>query len=438
MAQKKPPSGLIARSFNLLSMATQLAGRELSKKVGKQDSAQQTTTKVEQAKILVEHLSRLKGAAMKAGQMLSLDTSDFLPPEAVEILSQLQAQAEPVDTSVVLRVVKTELGEVLFSRLQAFSEKAIASASIGQVHTATLNGQKVVIKIQYPGVAESIDSDIAILKGLSQTFVSFAGKKIELTDTFVEVKDVLKKETDYLNEANNIKKYSELLKANSNYVLPQPIDDYCTSKVLTMTFTDGQPLRDWMLSNPSYEKRVRVAELVLELYCLEFAQNGFVQTDPNFGNFLVRDESANPNDLKLILLDFGATIEYSQEFRNGYAQLLSKLSSNDANIVFKSAVEFGLLDPRESDEVKKTFINMIQVSLEPFDNQKQPFEFTEPSFEKRTRQANIDFTKSLVYSPPPRQLLFLHRKLGGIFNLVKRLEVSLDLRPYWKKMTNLQ
>lgn len=423
--------------MNLLSMATKLAAREVSDKISQSDSAQKVTSKIEQAKIVVDHLSHLKGAAMKAGQMLSLDTSDFLPPEAIQILSKLQAQADPVDAKSMIKVLRTELGEVSFSQIQNFSEAPLASASIGQVHTATVRGEKVAIKIQYPGIAESIDSDLAILKGVAQTFLTFSGKTIDLTETFAEVKEVLKKETDYLHEIKNMNSYrDEIIAGLKNYRLPVPHEEFSTARVLTMSYEEGTPLREWMTKNPKLELRNKVAELILDLYCREFAENGLVQTDPNFGNFLVRETLADPNDIELILLDFGATLRYSHEFRKGYAQLLQDLASDDTEIIFQSAVRFGLLDPREPEAVKLAFKNMIKVSLEPFSESLQPFRFTDPDFEKRTREANIAFTRALVYSPPPRQLLFLHRKLGGIFNLVKRLGVELDLRPYWARMTN--
>jgi aarF domain-containing kinase len=431
----KAPSGLFSRSMSLLSMATKLAAREVGEKLSQSNQAQKMAAKVDQARIVVDHLSHLKGAAMKAGQMLSLDTSDFLPPEAIQILSKLQAQAQPVEGKSLFKVLRSELGEVRFAEIQSFSDTPLASASIGQVHTAKIKGKKVAIKIQYPGVAESIDSDLAILRGVSQTFLAFSGKKIDLAETFAEVKEVLKKETDYLNEVQNLKDYTSVIAGQNGYALPKPLDEYCTHRVLTMTFEEGTPLRDWMVQNPSLEKRTKIAELVLDLYCQEFAENGFVQTDPNFGNFLVRDKGSSPNDLQLVLLDFGATLRYSPEYRKGYAQLLKDLASNDTETIFQSAVRFGLLDSREPENVRQAFKTMIQVSLEPFSASLQPFKFIDPEYEKRTREANIEFSRSLTYSPPPRQLLFLHRKLAGVFSLVKRLGVELDLRPYWARMT---
>lgn len=437
--QKQAPAGIFSRSVNLLSMATKLAAREVSEKVSEKikstPEGKQVAAKIEQAKIIVDHLSRLKGAAMKAGQMLSLDTSDFLPPEAIQILSQLQSQANPVESESMLNVLSAELGKEKFDEIKDFSREPLASASIGQVHSAQVRGEKVAIKIQYPGVAASIDSDLAILKSVAQTFLSFSGKKIDLTETFKEVKEVLQKETDYRNEIQNLKDYRKIIENLPAYVMPVPNETFSTSKVLTMSFEEGTPLREWMIKGPSLTKRAQVAELILDLFCREFAEAGLVQTDPNFGNFLIRENSISSDDLKLVLLDFGATLRYSQEFRRGYASLLQDLASNDTEKIFQSAVRFGLLDPREPASAREAFKNMIQVSLEPFRPDLQPFRFTDPDFEKRTREANIAFTKSLLYSPPPRQLLFLHRKLGGVFNFVKRLGVELDLRPYWARMT---
>src|SRR5690606_16812085 len=151
-----------------------------------------------------------KGAAMKAGQLLSLDSSDFLPPEALEILSKLQSEAKPTDTAVMKRVLLEELGKEKYGHIREFSDEPIAAASIGQVHKATLsNGAALAIKIQYPGVADSIDSDLAILRGIAQSFIKVSGKKFEIDETFAEVRDVLKNETNYRLELAHAEKYRE-------------------------------------------------------------------------------------------------------------------------------------------------------------------------------------------------------------------------------------
>lgn len=435
---KKTPSGIFSRSVNLLSMASKIATKEIGNRVavrlgGKEEGS--LASRLDQARIMVEHLSHLKGAAMKAGQLLSLDTSDFLPPEVIEILSKLQSQATPHETQELKGVLLKELGKIKYGQVRNFSDKPIAAASIGQVHLATIGDQQVAIKIQYPGVADSIDSDLSILKKVAQGFIKVSGKQMDMNETFKEVRDVLKRETDYLQELRSLRAYGDMIRGIRGLVIPTALEEFSTSRILTMSFESGVQIKDWIMSGPPLAQREQVARYILELFCLEFAATGLVQTDPNFGNFLVRENATAPGGFELVLLDFGATLEYSKEFRQGYARLLRDLGSNDAEIIFQSAVSFGLLDPRESDESREAFKTMIQVSLEPFDASKQPFRFTDPDFEKRTRDANIAFSRTLVYSPPPRQLLFLHRKLGGIFNLVKKMGVNLDLRPYWTLMT---
>ena len=148
----------LGRSFEILKMMTQLGLQKVF--------ASNLKSKVEQARIVADSLSQLKGAAMKAGQMFSMELGDYFPPEAQELLSVLQNAATPAPLKEVKNVIRTELGKDVFQRLLNFSDKPIASASIGQVHTAILEGKKVAVKIQYEEVSRSIDSDLAVLKKL--------------------------------------------------------------------------------------------------------------------------------------------------------------------------------------------------------------------------------------------------------------------------------
>ena len=376
---------------------------------------------------MTDALAELKGAAMKAGQLLSLEAGELLPPEATQILSKLQADAEPHDFDEIEAVLKKDLGD-RFADIKELGRKPEASASIGQVHKAKLNGQEIALKIQYPGIRESIESDLKIIRRVGESFVKVSGKEVSLKGLFEELKDVLEKETDYLNEANNMRLYSEKLQEDLNYIVPRPFEEYCTSNVLTMTWTEGIPIRDWVLEKHSQETKDQMAHLVLDLFCKEFSEWGFVQTDPNFANFKVNSEN------KLICLDFGATLPYSYDYRKGYANVLKSFRSGRTDEVFQSAVEFGLLSEKEPRECQIAFKEMIQVALEPFNPSKQPFDFKDKDFEKRTKEVNLRFSRMLQYSAPPKKILFLHRKLGGIFNLVKLMGTKMDLMPYWDKM----
>jgi aarF domain-containing kinase len=418
------PKGMWGRSRSVLAMAANVASKEIKHRVL---GASELATRIEQARVMAESLGRLKGAFMKAGQLLSIDASDFLPPEATEILAKLQGHAEPVDFAQLRAVLDEELGAERVAQLVDLDPLPAASASIGQVHRAQVGGTPVAVKIQYPGIADSIDSDIALLEKVGASFLTLSRREIDLHDTFAELKTVLHLEADYLRERRFLERFGELLAGDDRFEVPRSFPELSTERVLTMSWAEGMPLATWIRAEPPREERQALGRAVLDLYCLEFFVWGLVQTDPNFGNFLVRGE-------RIVLLDFGATVEYDADFRRRYVQLLRALRTGDRDTIVTEAIDFGLFDPRESEETRGYFADMLRSSVEPFDPDKQPFLFRDEDYAARSREVIQRFTRSLRYSAPPRQLLFLHRKLGGIFQLLRRLDVELDLRPYWDRM----
>ena len=383
--------------------------------------------------MIAENLSQLKGAAMKAGQLLSLDASDYFPPEAVEILSKLQGKAEPVEWSLLREVLVEELGEAKIATFEALSETAAASASIGQVHKGRYQGRNVAVKIQYPGVSDSIESDLKILRTMAQSFVSLSGRKMDLKELFEELTVVLKQEADYELELKNMSLFRELIAPAPEFIVPEPIPEMSGKRVLTMSWENGFNVNDWLKLNPPMHEREQIARMVLDLYCKEFFEWGLVQTDPNYANYIVQTKP-----LKLVLLDFGAALHYTQEFRSEYVGLLRALASLDRQRIMRTFTEFGLIDERESDEAKENFHELLTWSLEPFQPDRQPFRFRDDDYARRAREIGQKFSQSLKYSAPPKKILFLHRKLGGIFQLLKKMDVQLDVTPYWNRMVGAE
>ena len=433
-------TNLRSRSMKLLGLAAKVGGHELAQNIKDQFirgvdevTSGRMKTRIEQAKIIAEHLSQLKGAAMKAGQLLSLDAADFFPAEAVEILSKLQGKADPIDWSIIREVIVEDLGEEKLADFKNLSIVPAASASIGQVHRATLHGRDVAIKIQYPGIADSIDSDLKILKTLAQSLLRVTGRKIGLDETFDELSLVLHQEANYDMERKHMREYRELMSATPGYIVPEPIDEYCTKRVLTMTWENGINLNDWLKTDPPLNERNQIGHRLLDLYSKEFYEWGLVQTDPNYGNFLIR-----PKTLDLVVLDFGATLRYPVEFREGYRNLLKQIGTRDPAKIVQASLDFGLISPLESDESKRLLSVMMISSLEPFNETKQPFQFKNLEYVKEQRQTVQAFSQSLRHSPPPKKILFLHRKLGGIFAFLKKLEAEIDVTPYWKRMAETE
>lgn len=425
----------------MLNTASKIAGHELTQKIKESVSQnfdeyapERIKTRVQQAKILAESLSQLKGAAMKVGQLLSLDSSDILPKEVTEVLSQLQHKAEPTSYDSIESVLKRNLSTEQLATLK-IEKQAHSAASIGQVHVAYRSDEKLALKVQYPGVRDSIHSDLAILKKVAGAFLSVSGKKMDMQPLFTEFETVLVQETDYERELSLMTEYRDrIAKENltDKYIVPRAIPDLSTTAVLTMSFEDGVPLREWIDGSPTKEHRSQIAHLILDLYCREFFEWGLVQTDPNYGNFLVRNNS------QLVLLDFGAARHYERTFVEEYCEVLIALNSGIDQAILDRSVSFGLIDKREDTETKRKYLEFMKNSLEPFSESVQPFHFANKDYAQKSLAIGRAFTNSLKYSAPPKHIMLLHRKLGGIFNILRKMDVAMDLTPYWEKMLSVK
>lgn len=433
---KNLPRDAWSRSREVLGLVAGLSAQELrhrwrtSLSSAEKRGASELAARIEQARLMVDSLGRLKGALMKAGQLLSIDASDVLPPEALAILGTLQAGAEPVSFELLQSVLLEDLGPKWRDAFDHFDEQPAASASIGQVHHGVLEGVPVAVKVQYPGVQESVDSDLDVLQRVASGWLTVARRDIDLGGMFDELRSLLHREADYRHELASQGRFAALVAGDARFVVPRSIAAQSTSRVHTMTWEAGEPLGQWLqLSNRPFAERSWPAQALLDLYCREFFEWGLVQTDPNFGNFLLR-----PAERKLVLLDFGATVEFEPEFRRAYVQLLRAAGAGNDQHIADEGVALGLLDARESRETRSLFATFLKTAVEPFDATKQPFRFRDAGYAERSRDISRRFVRSLAFTPPPRRLLFLHRKLGGIFQLLKRLDLELDLRPYWIRM----
>jgi predicted unusual protein kinase regulating ubiquinone biosynthesis (AarF/ABC1/UbiB family) len=429
LKKKQPPASALARSFMLARVGANILRAEVAgyakEKISSKIEDIKNKTRIEQIRLLTETLSQLKGSAMKFGQLLSLEAQDFLPPEAISLLATLQKNASPVDHTILFDLAKRELGEDKFNKLSLTTEP-IGVASIGQVFRGNLEGRPVAVKIQYPGVKESVSSDTQILKKIVGAGLLITGKHLNLDEVFIEIETVLKLESDYLREKNNLKRYADVLKSDSRFIVPAVFEDYCTERVLTMSFEDGLDLKSWILEKPPMQNRINIGTALLDLYNIEFFKNGLVQTDPNLANYLVRQDT-----LQIVLLDFGAVIEYSKDFVKYYTELAKILLNGSNREIIDFCVKFDLLDSRESDEAKDAFVEMVRLSVKPFLPKLQPFTFDDKDYATQIKNSIFNFTKKSKFSKPPREFIFLHRKLGGIFNIMKMMNLSIDLSPYW-------
>jgi aarF domain-containing kinase len=428
-----------SRSAKLLGTFLDIGKKEVQSRVsaaiqGTLDSdmwaAQLLKTRIAQAAVFSESLGELKGAAMKFGQLLSIEGADFLPKEVIDVLSKLQDQAPALPPREIETLIRKELSPALFAELKELELHPLASASIGQVHKAKFRGQSIVLKVQYPDVSKTIDSDLSILRKAMSSVGWLTQKSYPLDNLFEELNKVLKQEADYRIELQNTLRYAEQIKNDSRFVIPKPIAELSSERLLALSFEAGERLNPWIESKPPAELCEFVGRSLLDLYMDEFFNHGFVQTDPNFGNFFIRPESK-----QVVLLDFGATRHYPSEFIDSYKRLLKVIDSGNSKHILSRAIdEMRLLSPQESPETKEFFVQMLKASTLPFRAQ-QPFNFKDKDYANEVRDSVVKLVRAVRYSGPPHQLIFLHRKLGGLYNILKRLEVKIDLSSYWEKIS---
>jgi aarF domain-containing kinase len=388
MKKTAPPKSIFERSSKLLGLAAGIAGRELANRAVQAfqqadevaRKIQQVKTQVQQAKEIVSALGQLKGAAMKVGQLLTVELRDYLAPEVIEVLKELQNKAQPVDWATMEQVLREEFGAEKMGELIDLQKTALASASIGQVHRAAIrdgNGERreIVLKIQYPGISDTIESDCALMAKVANALLAVSFKDVDFSGTVEEVKEVLVLETDYLREAQNLKRAAELVGSLSGVSVPRVIERFTTRRVLAMDFEEGLTLEQWMATQPSAEDRSHFAQLFLDLYFREFFEWGFVQTDPNFGNFLIR-----PDRRELVLLDYGAAKEYSKSFRKQYGELTLANDRKDREETLRRCFEIGFFDSRESDEAQEAFYRVLQTVHRIFEKERQPCRFQDSAY----------------------------------------------------------
>ena len=419
------PAGRFARMARLGSLATGVAGGMIAE--GARQLAQGNRPRVSDllltpanAKRVADELARLRGAAMKVGQLLSMDAGDMLPAELTETLSRLRSDAKPMPLSQLAKVLDENWGKGWNTRFQQFSFQPLAAASIGQVHSAhTKDGRHLALKIQYPGVRESISSDVDNVAALLR-ISGLIPKGIDYQPLLEEAKQQLHQEADYLQEAAYIRRYQGLLADSPEFALTAVHDDFTTVNILAMTHIGGVPIES--LAHAPQEERDRVMRLLLGLLFREIFSFRLVQTDPNFANYRYDREAQ-----QLILLDFGATREYPESIAEGYRQVMQGAVQRDRAMMDAGATQIGFFQALIKPEQRAAVLDLFEQACEPL-RWKGVYDFGSSSLASRIRDAGMALSMEQDYwHTPPADALFLHRKLGGLYLLAAKLRARVDV-----------
>jgi aarF domain-containing kinase len=372
---------------------------------------------------LVAKLSKMRGAALKLGQMMSFQDSKVLPATINTILQRVQDSADYMPPAQRNQVLVRSLGEDWRDLFSNFEERPFAAASIGQVHKATLaaNGKDVAVKVQYPGVRNSIDSDLNNLS-LLLTASRLLPKGLYLDKTIANARTELGWECDYEREAEACIRFKQLLsEEQATFAVPKVYLEACGPDVLTAEFMHGKGVTK--IADLTQDERNWIGTHVLRLCLRELMEWRFMQTDPNWTNFLY-----NRSAQKLELLDFGASRDFPSKFIEPYVSLLIAASKGDRETCRDRSIELGYLTGHESNEMLAAHVDSILTLSEPF-NETAPevYDFEDQTITDRVR-ANIGLMLKERMAPPPEETYSLHRKLSGAFLLCARLKSKIRTR----------
>lgn len=428
------PSSRLSRIFHYGSLAASVtmgAATEHIKRIVTNDSGNTSSLLLTPKNVerMAKKLSKMRGAALKIGQMLSFQDASFLPQEFQQILLRVQNSANYMPPGQLERVMRKDLGDNWRSKyFVSFDDIPIAAASIGQVHEAVTKEKhcQVVVKVQYPGVVDSIDSDLNNI-GMLLNASGLLPKGMFLENSINNARTELKWECDYLREAQNLVRFNELLKDDPVFQVPKVFHNLSGKDVLTMERMKGVEIvkGDW-----DQETKNWLATNIMRLCLTEIVKFRFMQTDPNWANFLY-NESTN----KIELLDFGASIEYSKKFISDYANLLRAGVKRDAEAVEKYSKKLGYLTGMESQPMVKAHVESIMALSEPF-NSEGLYDFSKQNVTDRVR-SKIGLMLNERLTPPPEETYSLHRKFSGVFLLCARLKAQVPCGDLFREIVKL-
>ena len=384
----------------------------------------------ENAEDIYDGLKSLKGSALKVAQMLSMDKS-FLPQAYVEKFSLSQFSVPPLSAPLVLKTFKTNLGKTPYEIFDEFNPNSVNAASIGQVHVALKDGKKLAVKIQYPGVANSISSDLALVKPIAIRMFNLQGKDSD--KYFKEVEDKLIEETNYLLELKQSQEVVEACKKIENLVFPNYYSEYSSEKIITMDWMTGIHLSEFTTKNNNQEIADKIGQALWDFYMYQIHILKKVHADPHPGNFLVNDEN------QLVALDFGCMKQIPNDFYTPYFELINKEVIDDKAIFKQKLFELEILRTDDSKEEVEYFTQMFYDLLSLFTTpfQTETFDFSDAAFFESIAQLGERFSKDtnlkkMNGNRGSKHFIYMNRTFFGLYNLMFDLKTTIVVNAFEK------
>ena len=371
---------------------------------------------------IYDGLKQLKGSALKVAQMLSMEKS-ILPQAYVEKFSLAQFSVPPLSPPLVIKTFKKYFGEHPNDIFDTFNATSVNAASIGQVHIAEKNGKKLAVKIQYPGVAESIASDLAMVKPIAMSMFNIKGK--DSNKYFMEVENKLVEETNYVLEIEQSKQIAEECVHIPNLIFPKYYEEYSSERIITMDYMEGEHLSEFTAYNTNQEKSNTLGQALWDFFMFQIHNLKKVHADPHPGNFLVNKKGV------LVALDFGCMKTIPMEFYTPYFELAKPENINNKDYFVKKLYELEILRKDDSEEeltfFTAMFHEMLSLFTQPF--HQESFDFSDAKFfgkiaELGERYAKNADLKKMNGSRGSKHFIYINRTFFGLYNLMFDLKAQ--------------
>ena len=421
----KIPTSKIQRATKLVSTGAKVGVNYLKyfgdKIVNTEPEAKERLNK-NNATDIYDGLKQLKGSALKVAQMLSMEKS-ILPQAYVEKFSLAQFSVPPLSPPLVIKTFKKYFGEHPNDIFDTFNATSVNAASIGQVHIAEKNGEKLAVKIQYPGVAESIASDLAMVKPIAMSMFNIKGK--DSNKYFMEVENKLVEETNYVLEIEQSKQIAKECAHIPNLIFPKYYEEYSSERIITMDYMEGEHLSEFTAYNTNQEKSNTLGQALWDFFMFQIHDLKKVHADPHPGNFLVNKKGA------LIALDFGCMKTIPMEFYKPYFELAKPENISNKNYFVKKLYELEILREDDSKEelafFTAMFHEMLSLFTQPF--HQESFDFSDAKFfgkiaELGERYAKNADLKKMNGSRGSKHFIYINRTFFGLYNLMFDLKAQ--------------
>ncbi|MBT8295707.1 MAG: AarF/ABC1/UbiB kinase family protein [Gramella sp.] len=426
----KIPTGKIGRTGKLVTTGVKIGGNYLKyygKKAFNPDLSRDELDE-DNATDIYDGLKSLKGSALKVAQMLSME-KNLLPGAYVDKFSLAQFSVPPLSAPLVRKTFKKYHGEFPEDLYDTFAAQSVNAASIGQVHKATKDGKKLAVKIQYPGVADSISSDLAMVKPIALKMFNLKAKDSE--KYFKEVEGKLLEETDYILEVKQSKDISEASAHIPNIRFPKYYEKLSSERIITMDWMEGRHLSEFAKQNEDPELANKVGQALWDFYMFQMHGLKQVHADPHPGNFMV-DEHNN-----LIAIDFGCIKQIPEDFYEPYFALTNRENLNDKKFFYEKLRELEILNEDDTEKEVGFFAEMFHEMFTMFSTpfQSERFDFTDEDFWKHLTALSEKYSKDpelrrMNGNRGSRHFLYMSRTFFGLYNLLHDLKAKVDIQNF--------